>query len=208
MDKAQGYYKHFGANIKYNNNLAAEHSFPTDLAANKNPCDFFGPPYINNCGYDAAGDLLNHIVPGGMKNQRNMNWQSAGTLSLFDQTEFVDPLYVYDTSSLDTLGYVYIPNSCQTNTCKVHVAIHGCHQGRATLDSTYATNTGYLEWAASNDLIILFPQVKANDLKPKGCWDFWGYTGVDYASNLAVQTSAIKGMVDRLTSAKSNSFLY
>lgn len=73
-DKLQGYYKFYGANILYKNNIAAEHAFPTDLAVNKNACDFFGPPYINNCGYDAAGDMLNHIVPGGMKEPRNMSW--------------------------------------------------------------------------------------------------------------------------------------
>lgn len=79
---------------------------------------------------------------------------------LFDQKEFVNPLYVYDTSSFDDLGYVYIPNNCQsgeTKSCRVHVAIHGCHQGRATLDNYFVENTGYLEWAAANDIIILFP---------------------------------------------------
>ena len=59
-------------------------------------------------------------------------------------------------------------------------------------------NTGYLEWAAANDLVVIFPQVKKNDLNPKGCWDFWGYTGVDYASSLAVQTQAIHRMVTRV----------
>jgi hypothetical protein len=49
-------------------------------------------------------------------------------------------------------------------------------------------------------MIILFPQVKSNDLNPKGCWDFWGYTGIQYASSLGVQPSAIYNMVKRLQS--------
>ncbi len=92
-----------------------------------------------------------------------------------------------NASSLDELGYVYIPNECKNNeNCAVHVSIHGCHQGRETLDSYFVENTGYLEWAASNNMIILFPQAKSNDLNPNGCWDFWGYTGIQYASSLGV----------------------
>jgi len=64
-------------------------------------------------------------------------------------------------------------------------------------------NTGYLEWAGANNIVILFPQAKANTFNPKGCWDFWGYTGVDYASNLGVQPHAIKKMVERLQAQPS-----
>lgn len=184
-DKLRDYYAHYGADIKYVNNMAAEHAFPTDLERNENPCEFFGAPYINNCGFDAVGDMFSHIISKDL-NPRNMDWESAGDLIVFDQTEFVNPLYVYNTSSLDTHGYAYIPHSCETEECQVHVSIHGCHQGREVLESEFAENTGYLEWAASNNIAILFPQAKANDLNPKGCWDFWGYTGIDYASKLAV----------------------
>ena len=74
-------------------------------------------------------------VRAGGKKPREMDWKSNGTLSLFDQTEFVSPLYVFNTSSLDKNGYLYVPNSCKENECQVHVAIHGCHQGRETLES-------------------------------------------------------------------------
>lgn len=198
-DKLNKYYKHYSTKNTYVNNIAAEHAFPTDLPQNKNACDYFGAPYINNCAYDGAGEMLKTIVPGDLK-PRTMDWKSMGEISLFDQTEFINPLYVFNTSSLDQNGYVYIPNACRTkgSDCKVHVAIHGCHQGRETLDSQFVENTGYLEWAAANDIVVVFPQAKANDLNPKGCWDFWGYTGVDYASSLAVQTSTIKNMVERI----------
>ena len=93
MDKLEGYYKHYGSEIKYVNNLAAEHAFPTDLERNKNPCGFFGPPYINNCQFDGVGDMFSHIVSDDL-HPRNMDWQSAGELILFDQTEFINPLYV------------------------------------------------------------------------------------------------------------------
>ena len=63
MDKVQGYYKHYGADIKYVNDLAAEHAFPTDLKRNTNACDYLGDPYINNCNFDGVGDMWKHIIP-------------------------------------------------------------------------------------------------------------------------------------------------
>jgi len=138
--------------------------------------------------------------------ERNLDWKSTGTLSLFDQKEFVESLYIFNTSALDDLGYVFIPNNCQggsSPSCRVHVALHGCRQGRSYLDDTFVTDSGYLEWAGVNDIIVLFPQAKANTANPQGCWDWWGYTGADYASDLGVQPKAIKNMVDRLTTPSS-----
>ena len=63
-DKLQKYYQHYGADIKYVNSMGAEHAFPTDLDVNKNACDYFGPPYINNCHFDGVGDMFAHIIPG------------------------------------------------------------------------------------------------------------------------------------------------
>ena len=110
MDKLDGYYKHYGSDIRYVNSYAAEHAFPTDLERNENPCDFFGPPYINNCQFDGVGDMFSHIISSDL-HPRDMDWASAGELILFDQTEFINPLYVSDTSSMDKLGYAYIPDT-------------------------------------------------------------------------------------------------
>ena len=90
------------------------------------PFYFFGPPYINNCQFDGVGDMFSHIISSDL-HPRDMDWASAGELILFDQTEFINPLYVSDTSSIDKLGYVYIPDTCRDESCQVHVAIHGCH---------------------------------------------------------------------------------
>uniref|UniRef100_A0A7S3MV40 Uncharacterized protein n=1 Tax=Strombidium inclinatum TaxID=197538 RepID=A0A7S3MV40_9SPIT len=211
MDKLQGYYKHYGADILYVNDIEAEHSFPTDLAQNKNACDYLGAPYINNCDYDGVGQMFNHIIPGQDTKplkKRNLDWKSTGTLSKFEQAEFVEDLYVFSTSGFDDLGYVFVPNTCQggdSPQCKVHVALHGCEQGRGTLDTEYVENTGYMEWAGVNDIIVLFPQAKKTAANPKGCWDWWGYTGADYASKVGVQPKAISRMVDRLSTASASS---
>src|SRR5688572_23016232 len=53
--------------------------------------------------------------------------------------------------------------------------------------------------ADSNRLVVLFPQVSANPvLNPKGCWDWWGYTGEDYLTKDAPQIAAIWKMAERL----------
>jgi hypothetical protein len=35
---------------------------------------------------------------------------------------------------------------------------------------------------------------------PRGCWDWWGYTGSQYATQAGAQIAAVKAMVDRLAS--------
>jgi len=62
--------------------------------------------------------------------------------------------------------------------------------------------SGYAPWADSNDLVVLFPQAKVNLNNPDGCWDWWGYTGVDYASDLGIQMRMSKKMMDRVLSGK------
>ena len=58
MNDLLAYYRHFlgAANIAYKNDIAAEHAMPTDFFGN--PCGILNDPYINNCSYDASGQLL------------------------------------------------------------------------------------------------------------------------------------------------------
>ena len=105
---------------------------------------------------------------------------------------------------LDDTGFVYVPNQCSGKSgCKLHVAFHGCSQSRTFMGRDYAQDTGYLEWAGTNGIIVLFPQAKPVTVKanPNGCWDFWGYGyKSDYLSKDGVQTAAVKAMIDRITS--------
>jgi len=45
---------------------------------------------------------------------------------------------------------------------------------------------------------VLYPQAMANTLNPEGCWDWWGYTGVDYCTYYAPQMATVKNMMDYL----------
>jgi poly(3-hydroxybutyrate) depolymerase len=64
----------------------------------------------------------------------------------------------------------------------------------------YVYEAGFSGWA---DLVVLFPQAVSSDVNPNGCWDWWGYTGPAYASNIGVQMRAVWSIVqDLLSSSK------
>src|SRR5260370_5389349 len=87
MNDLQTYYRHFisGSNIKYIKNVAAEHAMPTDFFGNA--CTFKGDPFINNCHFDAAGDLLKWIY--GPLNPINTGALDDQRFIEFDQSEFI-----------------------------------------------------------------------------------------------------------------------
>jgi poly(3-hydroxybutyrate) depolymerase len=170
----------------------AGHAMVTEEAGNKD-CGVTRSPFINDCDYDAAGALLRHLLgplaPPAAK--------PAGRLESFDQTPFGG-----HGISMDDEGYVYIPKDCETQRCRVHVAFHGCQQGRLAVKDQFAREAGYNRWADSNRIIVLYPQAIARwwwIYNPKGCWDWWGYTGAQYHTKEGAQIRAVKAMLDRLS---------
>ena len=81
----------------------------------------------------------------------------------------------------------------------IHVAFHGCKQSRALVGDAFTHGSGFADWAETNDLIILFPQADRSSLNPNSCWDWWGYTGLDFLSRDAPQIKAVAAMVNRLS---------
>ncbi|SFG80681.1 extracellular catalytic domain type 2 short-chain-length polyhydroxyalkanoate depolymerase [Neptunomonas qingdaonensis] len=222
VDATQAFYRALGLpdeHIFYNKSIDAGHAFITNDASDA-PCDVTQSPYINNCDIAQARKLLAHIYgelneapvlsPMPEKIAEHAVEPEAekmlhGELLRFNQKEFLDT----DNTSMDDDAYVYIPQSCTTEQCRVHVSLHGCRQGISVIGTTYIEETGYNEVADNNNLIILYPQVKKssiNPINPRGCWDFWGYTSANlppftYAQKDAPQMKAIKKMIDRLTSS-------
>lgn len=49
---------------------------------------------------------------------------------------------------------------------------------------------------------MLYPQTIASviPVNPEGCWDWWGYTGWNYAVQSAPQMTTIMNMVNMITS--------
>jgi hypothetical protein len=60
-------------------------------------------------------------------------------------------------------------------------------------------------WTESNRIIVLYPQVNASSApyNPQGCWDWFGYTGMNYALKSGPQLLAVQAMIDRLATDRS-----
>lgn len=65
---------------------------------------------------------LNFVLTG--------NEAQLGNLLEYDQSEFFQ-ISPPSASSMDNVGYIYVPTSCANLVqCKLHIAFHGCQQGR------------------------------------------------------------------------------
>jgi poly(3-hydroxybutyrate) depolymerase len=199
----QAYYGEYvpASAIALVSNVEAGHAMVTDDYGGR--CAATASPFINDCHFDAAGKLLEHIY-GKLKPAVT---KDSGRVVAFDQAEFVagSP---YDVSLAD-IGYAYVPKSCESMRCKVHVAFHGCKQSAEAVGEKFVRHAGYNRWADSNGIIVLYPQTISRSgfglfsftyiLNPNGCWDWWGYTGPEYHTHNGAQVRAVKAMIDRLT---------
>jgi poly(3-hydroxybutyrate) depolymerase len=186
------------ANIYYKNNLAAQHSVPTDFFGNG--CAINGLPYVDNCNFDTAGEILKWIY--GPLNPKNTGALS-GIFINFDQSVFWGNFNPY-FYSMDSTGYAYVPASCASGqACRLHVALHGCLQSASVVGDAFYRNAGYNRWADTNNIIVLYPQTIVTGNNPGGCWDWWGYEDVNFPAKSGGQMIAIKTMIDRIVSGNA-----
>jgi poly(3-hydroxybutyrate) depolymerase len=80
----------------------------------------------------------------------------------------------------------------------LHVAFHGCKQDVVSVHDDFVRDAAYNRWAASNGIVVLYPQATASIPNPNACWDFWGYSGPGYYGQEGIQMRAVKAMVDRI----------
>lgn len=179
-------------NIRVINDVPVAHGWPTPGYGG--PCDTFAAPYINNCGYDLAGEILTHLH-GELDEAAN----DTRSLHRFDQRPFGD-------ASLADFGYAYVPARCEANAgCAVHIFFHGCEQSADAIGTELADHAGFNRWAESNDIVVLYPQVEkslAAPMNPLGCWDWWGYSGADYLDRRGPQLAAVQRMVATLAGGR------
>ncbi|MBH9577267.1 hypothetical protein [Inhella proteolytica] len=152
-------------------------------------CDQMQPPFLLACGFDLASALLQHLH-GPLQPRGEA---AAGTLQAFDQRAFHAGADLADT------GYVFIPQTCAAGGCHVHVALHGCRMNGAAIGEAFARHSGLNEWAASNRLVLLYPQTGA--AATNACWDWWGYADAGFAGRQGAQQRAIVAMLERLAAA-------
>lgn len=201
--------------IRRVSSVRAEHTMPTTDFGND--CATKGDPYISDCDFDAAGELLQWIY-GPL--QAPAAVAPGGRIVPFDQDEFISFRAAH---SLGSTGWLYVPAACEDGSrrCRLHVAFHGCRQfadflyidaqNRPTrYGTTFVEHAGYNRWADANAFIVLYPQTQRGpelpgDLfgltstNPKGCWDWWAYDSTQYAEKNGPQMLAVRRMIARIT---------
>ena len=157
-----------------------------------NACSSNKSPYVDRCPYDQA--ILSFIY-GALSPKGKAD---ATSFISFDQSH-----YASEEANLATEGVAYIPRTCRQNRgCNVHVVFHGCTQSQDDVGDAVTHETGFADWAETNNIIVLFPQAVPSTLNPLTCWDWWGYTGLTYYTRDAPQIIAVDAMIRAL--AKSS----
>lgn len=170
--------------------IAAEHIFPAKGRGNS--CTEIVPPYVGDCDYDGAGELLQFLYPGLVEPVAE---PSVELLAV--------ELPGADDADLMETAYLFIPPACSggNDVCALHLVLHGCAQSAGVLGTDFIEQSGYLHWAEANGIVLAFPQVEKSmiaPMNPHGCWDWWGYTGDDYALRSGKQMKTLFDWVNGL----------
>jgi len=196
VEAVVSFYKLMGVDasaLEYVNTVPSGHALITPSYGND--CAQNAAPLISHCTvngtpYDQAGAILNHMY-GHLNAPVD---DLSGKMLTFNQREFA----AKNTAMADD-AFVYVPKACAEGAiCRLHIAFHGCTQSAKAVGDKFYANGGYNRWADSNRIIVLYPQVNASLLNPQGCWDWWGFTGSEYATKAGPQMAAVKSMADRI----------
>jgi len=201
MNDLHVYYQSFtnDSHIAYNNSTEAEHSWVTPDGVN--PCFILAAPFMNNCGIDPEETFLTMFY--GTLNARHSG-TLGGSFIKFNQDQFC-PNNNCASVDMDRTAWVFVPESCaRQQVCRLVIALHGCLQNQQTIGTTFIQGSGINEWADGNNIIVLYPQTTASIVpaNPDGCWDWWGYSGPNYALKSAPQMTAIMAEVKQVTSGR------
>jgi poly(3-hydroxybutyrate) depolymerase len=156
------------------------HTFPTEAAGID--CDKVGAPFLGKCDFDGAGAVF-HALFGASAHKVA---QARGKLQRFDQKALLPD---GRDAALADEGVLYVPPACaKGRRCGVLVALHGCLQNVDSVGEAFVKEAGFNRWADAYDVAVLYPQTRSGvAANPKACWDWFGYTGPDYATRDGVQ---------------------
>lgn len=189
-DAAQALYAEFipAEQITYVNDVAAIHNFPASGKGSE--CTAMEPPFVGNCDYDAAGEILNHMY-SDLQEPATEPETALQTVNLPGASE----------AGLSDTAYLFVPPDCAggAQSCALHLVLHGCAQSAVTVGTDFIQQSGYLPWAEANDIVLAFPQVVSGALNPYACWDWWGYTGADYRWRNGKQMVVVVDWVKKLS---------
>jgi hypothetical protein len=198
VDALETYYSSFvdPHSIAYEKHRpGTQHTMPT--VAYGTPCDVSQQPWLGVCNYDGAGRALGQIYGTLAPAAKTL----GGAFLEIHQGDFLpNPA----SHSVADTGYAYVPKSCADGeTCRIHVAFHGCEQSASLVGDAYYKHAGYNEWADTNHVIVVYPQTVASStapMNPKACWDWWGYDSPDYAKKTGPQMAMVRAILDHLAS--------
>ena len=178
-------------NIRYVSDVPAAHHFPA--SGHGHACDASEAPFVGDCGYDAAGQLLQHLYSG----LQPPTALPAGELREAGLPNAAD-------AGLSETAWLYVPRACTEEGagCALHLVLHGCAQSAAQVGTAFIEQSGYLGWAGANDIVLAFPQVVPGAANPYACWDWWGYTGAGYLDREAPQMKALVDWIESLADAR------
>ena len=173
VQKTLAFYQHYTTKgtIVSRFDVAAEHAWITNQYGNL--CFYLGAPFINDCNLDAAGEILK-LFYGPLKPRVS---PVDSNLHVFSQGDYGDIFL----AGMLSFGFIYVPKYCVENECPIHISFHGCLTSAEFIGELYVLHSGLNNWAESNNFIIIYPQLVSSVVNPQGCWDFWGYTGSNYA---------------------------
>ena len=82
----------------------------------------------------------------------------------------------------------------------MHAHFHGCGMGYDFVGLDFMRNSGFLDTATDNDIVVLFPQVTGTTFgSDSGCFNWYGYLDDlgdnDFAKRDAVQMRGIYDMI-------------
>ncbi|MGK2925561.1 MAG: hypothetical protein ACSLE2_08055, partial [Lysobacterales bacterium] len=103
------------ANITYVKDVAATHTLPA--RGRGHACDVPQPPFVGDCGYDAAGELLSFLYPG-------LNAPGADPVTELLQVDLPGAA----GAGLAETAYLFVPAGCSADgeACALHLVLHGC----------------------------------------------------------------------------------
>ncbi len=177
-------------NLRYVNDVPAAHVFPTLEAGGA--CDQAAAPWLGACGFDAAGELLQFLYPG-LQTPTEADRAAAAGSGLREAS-----LPGAAAAGMRETMWLFVPEQCPPSGCRLHVALHGCLMATAQNGMAFVKDGGYLPWARANGIVVACPEVAPQAVNPMGCWDWWGYTGPDYATRSGAQVKLIADWVQRL----------
>lgn len=195
MDDLATYYDMLGANVTYTKDTPAGHGWVSPKGTVS--CSATASPYMNDCGTDEPGNMLSHLL-GDVQAPAS---SPSGQTIQFDQNQYV-PGGSASAISMGPTGFAYVPQACETESCTLMVALHGCYQYHGLIGDAFMQQAYLNEYADTNNMIVLYPQTTKSDsnpVNPRGCFNWWAYGGdTAYSEQGGKQITTIMNMVDAL----------